>query len=140
MTSPSGRTPELDRLLSDPTRLAIMSVLCATEWCDFAFLRDGVSLSDSALSKQLATLRKEDYVEQRRAYLGRIPKTTVRATDQGRHRFLGHVEALQMIVNRTPRPAGPAVPEVAADPHPAGRPPGNTHRFGARPEPGLSQG
>ena len=45
-------TAALHRLLSDPTRLAIMSVLCAVDWCDFAFLRDEVSLSDSALSKQ----------------------------------------------------------------------------------------
>jgi DNA-binding transcriptional ArsR family regulator len=105
MTSPpSGPTPGLDRLLSDPTRLAIMSVLCAVEWCDFAFVRDSVSLSDSALSKQLATLKKDEYVEQRRTYLGRVPKTTVRATDAGRQRFLEHVEALQRIVERTSRP------------------------------------
>ncbi len=102
MTPPPGSTPGLDRLLSDPTRLAIMSVLCAAEWCDFAFLRDAVSLSDSALSKQLATLRKDGYVEQRRTYLGRVPKTTVQATDQGRHRFLAHVEALRAIVEQTP--------------------------------------
>lgn len=139
MTSPSGQAPNLDRLLSDPTRLAIMSVLCAVEWCDFAFLRDAVSLSDSALSKQLATLRKEDYVEQQRAYFGRVPKTTVRATDPGRHRFLEHVEALQMIIERTPRPA--ADPGVAGDPHAARRPPlDNPQRFAAGPEPGLSQG
>ncbi|GLY83484.1 transcriptional regulator [Actinoallomurus iriomotensis] len=100
MTSPSGGTPGLDRLLSDPTRLAIMSVLCAAEWCDFAFLRDEVSLSDSALSKQLATLRKDGYAEQRRTYLGRVPKTTVRATGQGRDRFVEHVEALRLIVER----------------------------------------
>ena len=81
-----------------------MSVLCAVDWCDFAFLRDAVSLSDSALSKQLATLKNNDLVEQRRTYLGRVPKTTVRATDKGRHRFLGHVEALRMIVERTPHP------------------------------------
>ncbi|WP_354670832.1 transcriptional regulator [Actinomadura sp. DC4] len=102
MTSPPS--PGLDRLLSDPTRLAIMSVICAVEWCDFAFLRDSVSLSDSALSKQLATLKKDEYVEQRRTYLGRVPKTTVRATDQGRQRLLGHVAALQAIVERTSRP------------------------------------
>jgi DNA-binding transcriptional ArsR family regulator len=94
---PSG----LDRLLSDPTRLAIMSVLCAAQWCDFAFLRDAVSLSDSALSKQLATLKKDGYVEQRRTYAGRVPKTSVQASDEGRQRFLGHVEALRMIVERT---------------------------------------
>ncbi|WP_410615863.1 transcriptional regulator [Amycolatopsis sp. lyj-109] len=34
---------------------------------DFAFLRDAVSLSDSALSKQLGTLKKDGYVEQRLA-------------------------------------------------------------------------
>lgn len=100
MTTPPG----LDRLLSDPTRLAIMSVLCAADWCDFAFLREAVSLSDSALSKQLATLRNEGHVEQRRTYVGRVPKTTVRATDEGRHRFLGHVEALQAIVERARGP------------------------------------
>ncbi|MDT8915870.1 transcriptional regulator [Amycolatopsis sp. PS_44_ISF1] len=95
--------PQLDRLLSDPTRLALMSVLCAAEWCEFAFLRDEVSLSDSALSKQLATLKKAEYIEQRRTYLGRVPKTSVQATGEGRQRFLEHVEALQQIVARTPR-------------------------------------
>jgi DNA-binding transcriptional ArsR family regulator len=103
-TPSPGQTPGLDRLLSDPTRLAIMSVLCSVDWCDFAFLRDTVSLSDSALSKQLATLKTAGHVEQRRTYLGRVPKTTVRATDDGRDRFLGHVEALRSIVERTPRP------------------------------------
>lgn len=104
MTVPPGDTPGLDRLLSDPTRLAIMASLLAVEWCDFAFLRDAVSLSDSALSKQLATLRKEGYVEQRRTYLGRVPKTTVRATDEGQRRFLRHTEALRTIVERAPSP------------------------------------
>ncbi len=103
-TPSSGPAPELDRLLSDPTRLAIMSVLSAADWCDFAFLRDAVSLSDSALSKQLTTLKNGEYVEQRRTYLGRVPRTTVRASDHGRRRFLEHVEALRMIVERTPRP------------------------------------
>lgn len=101
---PEGRDPGLDRLLSDPTRLGIMAVLSDVAWCDFAFLRDAVVLSDSALSKQLATLKSSAYVEQQRTYFGRVPKTSVRATDEGRHRFLDHVEALRMIVERAPRP------------------------------------
>jgi DNA-binding transcriptional ArsR family regulator len=137
MTSPSGREPELDRLLSDPTRLVIMSVLCATEWCSFPFLRDAVSLSDSALSKQLATLRRDGYVEQQRTYSGRVPKTTVRATDEGRQRFIGHVEALQMIVERAPRPQ----PGVSPHRHAASDPPSdNAHRRGTNLKPDLSEG
>ncbi|WP_031469139.1 winged helix-turn-helix domain-containing protein [Sciscionella sediminilitoris] len=104
MTASPGRTPGLDRLLSDPTRLAIMSVLGSVDWCDFAFLRDSVSLSDSALSKQLTTLKNDGQVEQRRTYFGRVPKTTVRSTEEGRARFLRHVEALRTIAEQTPRP------------------------------------
>ncbi len=96
--------PELDRLLSDPTRLAVMSVLSAAQWCDFAFLRDAVALSDSALSKQLATLRKDGYIDQRRTYSGRIPKTTVCATEHGLQRLHAHAEALQAIVDRAGTP------------------------------------
>jgi DNA-binding transcriptional ArsR family regulator len=101
-------TPGLDRLLSDPTRLAIMAVLCEVEWCDFAFLRDAVSLSDSALSKQLTTLKSNGLVEQKRTYLGRVPKTTVRASDEGRKRFYEHVEALQRIAARGALTRAPA--------------------------------
>lgn len=93
-------TPGLDKLLSDPTRLAIMSILCAAEWCDFGFLREEVALSDSALSKQLTTLKNSGYVEQRRRYLGRVPNTTIRATDGGRGSFLAHVDALRTIADR----------------------------------------
>src|SRR5262249_8624339 len=106
MTAPHrpGQTPGLDRLLSDPTRLAIMSVLSTVDWCDFAFLRDSVALSDSALSKQLTTLKGNGDVEQRRTSVGRVPKTTVRATDEGRQRFYAHVDALRAIAER-PRPS-----------------------------------
>ena len=83
-----------------------MSVLCAAEWCDFAFLRDAVSLTDSALSKQLSTLKSGGYVEQQRTYLGRVPKTTVRASDDGHRKLLEHVDALRLIAERVPRPQG----------------------------------
>jgi hypothetical protein len=57
-----------------------------------------------AAEKQLATLRKDGYAEQQRTYPGRVPKTTVRATDGGRRRFLRHTEALRTIVERAPVP------------------------------------
>jgi DNA-binding transcriptional ArsR family regulator len=99
-----------DRLLADPTRLAIMSVLVAADWCDFTFVRDAVGLTDSALSKQLTTLRKSDCVEVSRTYRGQVPRTRARATEEGRGRLLRHVRALQRIVENASRsgsaPAG----------------------------------
>jgi len=50
-----------DELIHAPTRLAIVSLLAASEWADFKFIRDSVGLSDSALSKQLTTLEEAGY-------------------------------------------------------------------------------
>ena len=55
-----------DELVHAPTRLAIVSLLAASEWADFKFIRDSVGLSDSALSKQLTTLEEAGYVEIRK--------------------------------------------------------------------------
>jgi DNA-binding transcriptional ArsR family regulator len=43
--------PRFDELIHAPTRLSIVSLLAATEWADFKFIRDSIGLSDSALSK-----------------------------------------------------------------------------------------
>ncbi|MGN5377077.1 transcriptional regulator [Streptomyces lasalocidi] len=57
MTEPTADAlPQLEQLLLDPTRLTIVSLVSATNWCEFAFVRANAQLSDSALSKQLTTL------------------------------------------------------------------------------------
>jgi DNA-binding transcriptional ArsR family regulator len=63
--------PRFDELIHAPTRLAIVSLLAASEWAEFRFVRDTVALSDSALSKQLATLEEAGYVEIRKWFVGR---------------------------------------------------------------------
>ena len=55
--------PKFDELIHAPTRLSLVSLLAATEWADFKFLRDSAGLSDSALSKQLTTLEDAGYIE-----------------------------------------------------------------------------
>ena len=87
-----------DELIHAPTRLAIVSLLAATEWAEFKFIRDSVGLSDSALSKQLTTLEAAGYVEIRKSFVGKRPRTAARLTPQGRAAFIGHVAALQAIV------------------------------------------
>jgi hypothetical protein len=40
--------PRFDELIHAPTRLSLVSLLAATEWADFRFLRDSAGLSESA--------------------------------------------------------------------------------------------
>ncbi|GAA1707259.1 transcriptional regulator [Fodinicola feengrottensis] len=88
---------ELDQLLLDPTRLAIVALLAAADWAEFGFVRDSVKLSDSALSKQVTTLSKNDYVEVRKGYVGKRPRTWLNLTNTGRQTLAGHISALQAI-------------------------------------------
>lgn len=91
---------ELDQLLLDPTRLAIVALLAAAEWAEFGFVRDSVRLSDSALSKQVTTLSRNDYVAVRKGYVGKRPRTWLNLTDTGRDHLAGHIAALQAIAEK----------------------------------------
>jgi DNA-binding transcriptional ArsR family regulator len=73
-------TGRFDELIHAPTRLAIVSLLAAVEWAAFKFVRDEVGLSDSALSKQLTTLENAGYLEIRKAFVGKRPRTSARLT------------------------------------------------------------
>ncbi|MER7052836.1 transcriptional regulator [Streptomyces sp. NPDC000351] len=105
MSTPTG----FDELIHPATRLSVVSLLAATEWADFAFIRDSLSLSDSALSKQLHTLEEAEYLEIHKEGGGRKRRTKVRLTDRGRTAFEGHVAALRSIVER----AGPTTTATA---------------------------
>ncbi|MFD8064598.1 transcriptional regulator [Streptomyces parvulus] len=94
MSVPSG----FDELIHPATRLSVVALLAATEWADFAFVRDSLSLSDSALSKQLHTLEEAEYLEIQKEGAGPKRRTRVRLTDRGRTAFEGHVAALRAIV------------------------------------------
>jgi len=101
VSTPQPSGAQFDELIHPPTRLAIVALLAATEWADFKFIRDEVKLSDSALSKQLATLEGVGYVEIRKGFVGKRPRTSAKLTKAGRAAFVAHVAALQEIVRRS---------------------------------------
>ncbi|WP_308290577.1 winged helix-turn-helix domain-containing protein [Streptomyces marispadix] len=98
---------DLDPVLLDPTRLSIVSLLAATEWAEFGWVRDAVGMSDSALSKQVTTLGKQGYVEVEKGYVGKRPRTWLNLSEDGRTALEDHVSALQRIVEQS-RQAGEA--------------------------------
>ncbi len=89
--------PSLDQALLDPTRFSIVSLLAATSWAEFGFVRDAVGLSDSALSKQAATLAKLQYVDIEKGHVAKRPRTWLQLSAGGRAALRGHVAALQDI-------------------------------------------
>ena len=89
--------PALDQALLDPTRFSIVSLLAATSWAEFGFVRDSIGLSDSALSKQAASLARLQYLEIEKGYVAKRPRTWMQLSAGGRAALRGHVAALQDI-------------------------------------------
>jgi DNA-binding MarR family transcriptional regulator len=90
--------PRFDELIHPSTRLSIVALLASADWIDFAFVRDRLGLSDSALSKQFATLEEAGYVMTERRVTRRRRRVRARLTNLGREAFNSHVEALRAIV------------------------------------------
>ena len=100
MTAKASRPPEarFDALIHPRPRLAIVALLASADWIDFAFVRDRLELSDSALSKQFATLEDAGYITIERPLSNQRRRVRVRLTETGRSAFEGHVAALRAVV------------------------------------------
>jgi DNA-binding transcriptional ArsR family regulator len=91
------RAVNLDRLIHDRTRLAIISALAASSPLTFTELKQLLDLSDGNLSVHARKLEDAGYVTCTKGFEGRLPKTQFSVTDAG-HRalrqYLDHMEAI----------------------------------------------
>jgi DNA-binding MarR family transcriptional regulator len=87
-----------DELIHPSTRLSIVALLASADWMDFAYVRDQLGMSDSALSKQFATLEDAGYVTIERPVSDRRRRVRVSLTPAGRDAFAGHVAALRAVI------------------------------------------
>lgn len=83
MTTPFEELANLDKLVHEPARLAILSALSACESADFTALRRLTGLSDGNLSVQLAKLEQTGLVNMQKQFVGKKPNTKVKITKKG---------------------------------------------------------
>jgi DNA-binding transcriptional ArsR family regulator len=91
---------ELDPMLHERGRLAIVSVLAAVESLTFTEIRDALEMSDGNLSVHLQKLEDKGYVAIDKQFVGRKPLTTCRLTKAGRQAFTRYLDHLQAIVQQ----------------------------------------
>ena len=88
---------ELDRLIHERVRLAIVSALAVNESLTFNELKHLLGTSDGNLSVHARRLEDAGYLECLKAFAGRVPRTEYRLTPVGREaleRYLAHMEGL----------------------------------------------
>ena len=88
---------ELDRLIHERVRLAIVSALAVNESLTFNDLKQLLNTTDGNLSVHARKLEEAQYVVCNKFFDGRTPKTEYRLTTAGRRaleRYLGHMESV----------------------------------------------
>jgi DNA-binding HxlR family transcriptional regulator len=88
---------ELDRLIHERMRLAIVSALAVNELLSFNELKHLLETTDGNLSVHARKLEEAGYVVCTKTFEGRVPRTDYRLSDAGRRaleRYLSHMEGL----------------------------------------------
>lgn len=91
----------LDDLLQNPIRFSIVAALDRADTLGFREVRDTVEITDSALSKQVATLEANGYLSVSKSFLGKMPRTTLTLTKRGRAAWRAHLATLREIAGET---------------------------------------
>ena len=91
---------QIDRVIHEKGRLAIMSLLAATPQLSFTELRDTLSLTDGNLTAHTRTLQEAGYVAITKSYEGPRPLTTFSITPTGSKAFAGYINLLEQIVQQ----------------------------------------
>ena len=74
----------IDRLVHEPARLMILTILYVVESADFLFLMRQTDLTRGNLSSHLSKLEAAGYVEITKEFVDKIPRTLLRLTEKGR--------------------------------------------------------
>ena len=91
----------LDRVIHEKGRLAIMSLLAAAPELSFTELRDTLGMTDGNLTTHIRTLQEAGYVSVAKTYQNNRPLTTCLLTAKGRKAFTEYINLLEKIVQQS---------------------------------------
>lgn len=95
----------LDRVVHEPARLAILTALGGCAAADFTFLKRVIGLTGGNLNTHLTTLESAGLVLITKGFEGKVPHTSVSLTAEGRRAIDSHWEQLAALrrKGRSPR-------------------------------------
>jgi DNA-binding transcriptional ArsR family regulator len=102
-TRPVEEIADLDRLVHEPARLAILTALSVCRWADFPYLVAITGLTHGNLSSHLAKLEAADLIVVEKAFRGRVPATTASITARGSAAIEVHWQQLERLRRESER-------------------------------------
>jgi DNA-binding MarR family transcriptional regulator len=96
---------QIDRVIHEKGRLAIMSMLAAAPELSFTEMRDALGMTDGNLTTHIRTLQEAGYLSVTKSYQKNRPLTTCSLTAAGKRAFTNYINLLEQIVRESrPKP------------------------------------
>jgi DNA-binding transcriptional ArsR family regulator len=92
---------DVDRMIHEPARLMILTILSAVDSADFLYLQRETGLTKGNLSSHLSKLEDAEYITIEKTYRGKIPLTICKLSGNGRRAFTEYRDQLKYIVDNT---------------------------------------
>ena len=92
---------ELDRLIHEPARLLIVTILASVASADFLFLQRETGLTKGNLSAHLSKLEEAGYVKIEKTFKGKLPLTVCKLTVSGQKSLKTYRQQLQDFIRKT---------------------------------------
>jgi len=90
---------DINRVIHEPSRLLIVAILAVVESADFLFLMNQSQLTRGNLSSHLSKLEVTGYVEIKKEFVEKIPRTLLRLTEEGRKAFVEYRQKMQQVLD-----------------------------------------
>jgi DNA-binding transcriptional ArsR family regulator len=90
--------PDLNPVVHEKLRLALLSLLAGVEEAEFTWLRARTGATDGNLGAHLAKLEGAGYVAVKKKFVQRKPQTLYRLTEAGRGALTEYVQALKQLL------------------------------------------
>jgi DNA-binding MarR family transcriptional regulator len=103
MPNPFEEITQLDKLIHEPARLAILTALASCESADFTSLRRLTGLSDGNLSIQVSKLEEAGLVTVHKQFVEKKPSTRISITPTGSQAIEQYWQQIQAIKKNADR-------------------------------------
>lgn len=90
---------QIDRVIHEPARLLILAFLSVVESADFLFLMNQTALTRGNLSSHLSKLEAAGYIEIKKEFVEKIPRTLLRLNEEGRKAFQEYQSDMRQVLN-----------------------------------------
>jgi len=91
---------QIDRVIHEKGRLAIMSMLAASPELSFTELRDTLGMTDGNVTTHIRTLQEAGYLSVTKSFQNNRPLTTCALTATGKRAFTHYINLLERIIQQ----------------------------------------